>query len=250
MLRDGLTKGTLLAVIAALIAFAVACGSGSDDDDDNQATTGGSGEVQELTVATSASELKFFPSEVTVKVGEPVVIVLDNSEGTVLHDWSIEEMHVSNVHTEGGAEHMMDGESMDNSEGMAMDDEEEMHMDDEDEDMHEMGMEGFALRRRSQHGASRLHTRGARRVHVLLHRGGAPAGRYGRQADRQLVREGNTWRRRRTGCSPSQIGSSTCLRFGCLSGWCSASNGFGRAGRRCGTPAGHRSRQAPRLRNT
>lgn len=149
MLRNGLMQATLLTSIALLAAFAIACGSG-DDDDDDEATSNGGG-VQGVTIATSASELKFSPSELKVKAGEPVRIVLDNSEGTVLHDWSIEEMHVSNVHTEGGAEHMMEGDEMDgdhDDEDMPMDDGEEAHMDDEemgDEDMHEMGMEGFAL---------------------------------------------------------------------------------------------------------
>jgi len=142
MSKDGFAKATLLTVIAVLAALAIACGGGDDDDDG--ATTDGGGGVQEMTIATSASELKFSPSELTVKVGEPVRIVLDNTEGTVLHDWSIEEMHVSNVHTEGGAEHMMDGEEMDDEHT----DDEDMPMDDEemsDEDMHEMGMEGLAL---------------------------------------------------------------------------------------------------------
>lgn len=134
MFRDGLTKGALLTVVAVLAALAIACGG--DDDDDDEAVGTDAGGVQEVTIATSASQLIFAPDTIRVKAGQPVKLVLDNSEGTVLHDWSIEEMHVSNVHTEGGAEHMMDGDQMD--------DDEEMHMDDEDEDM-DMGMEGFAL---------------------------------------------------------------------------------------------------------
>jgi len=77
--------------------------------------------------------------------------VLDNSEGTVLHDWSIEEMHVCNVHTEGGAEHDMHMD--DEDEDMHMDDDEmgdEEHMDgeemsDDDHEMGEMDMEGLSL---------------------------------------------------------------------------------------------------------
>lgn len=140
MPRDGLTKAALVAAIAVAATLVIACGN--DDDDDGQTTGDGSGGVPEMTIATSASELKFAPSELTVKEGEPVRIVLDNEEGTVLHDWTIEEMEVANVHAEGGAEHMMDGEDMDDDHA---DDEDTPKNDDEmsNDDMQEMG--GFAL---------------------------------------------------------------------------------------------------------
>lgn len=71
------------------------------------------GAAEEL-VIVSSDQLSFTPSEVTAKASEPVKIVLDNSEAKVLHDFTIDKMHVSDVHMEGGSEdmgHMDDAEA-------------------------------------------------------------------------------------------------------------------------------------------
>jgi uncharacterized cupredoxin-like copper-binding protein len=119
---------TSVAALSILGLFVAACG----DNDEEQAAGVTSDGEQTFTVATSKDKLVFTPSTLHVKAGQPVKIMLDNSAGTVLHDFTVDEMHVSNAHSEGGAEHMMDGDD-----------------DDKDDDMpmggSEMGMDGFAL---------------------------------------------------------------------------------------------------------
>ncbi len=75
-----------------------------------QSTVAESGEdgiaVQQVVIAGS-DQLKYNPSILKLKTGQPVKIVFDNSEAKILHDFSIEEIHASDVHTEGGAAHNM-----------------------------------------------------------------------------------------------------------------------------------------------
>jgi len=110
----------LLMVILAIVATAalgVACG---DDDDENigdptaQATDGS--EVQELSIAPS-DELVFEPNEVTVRVGQPVELTVDNAGNSALHDWTITEISVHGVEMHGASEDMGHMEDMEGHEG-------------------------------------------------------------------------------------------------------------------------------------
>ena len=116
MYRRWLVLITSLAALSVLGLFVAACG----DDDEDQAAAVTSDGVQTFTVATSKDKLVFMPSTLQVKAGQPVRIMLDNSAGTVLHDFTIDEMHVSEIHSEGGAEHMMDGDDDDKDDEMPM----------------------------------------------------------------------------------------------------------------------------------
>lgn len=89
-----------LAVSVLAVGGAGACG---DDDDDTGAS------AQEVRVVMSDT-LRFEPAEVRVKAGQPVVVVLDNSKGSALHDFTIDDIPVTGVHGEDGAEHGMGGD--------------------------------------------------------------------------------------------------------------------------------------------
>ncbi|NUQ54531.1 MAG: cupredoxin domain-containing protein [Dehalococcoidia bacterium] len=91
----------MAAGLLGAVALSVAAACGDDDSDD------GAGAVR----VTMSDELRFEPDELRVKAGEPVVLVLDNSDGSTLHDFTVDEMPVMDVDESMGAEHEM-GESM------------------------------------------------------------------------------------------------------------------------------------------
>lgn len=93
-----------IAILGGLLAAALAMVACGDDDDDSE-----NGGVREVTVQALA-DLRYEPSEITVKVGEPVRIVLENVDETTLHDLTFADMPATDVQTEGGAEHEMDDE--------------------------------------------------------------------------------------------------------------------------------------------
>lgn len=82
---------------AMVLAVSAACGGDDDDGDEN------SGEAR----VVMSDQLRFEPDEIRVKAGEPVVVVLDNSEGSMLHDFTVDEMPVMDVDEGMGAEHEM-----------------------------------------------------------------------------------------------------------------------------------------------
>lgn len=84
----------------AVAAFALAACGGDDDDSSEDG-------VQEITVEALA-ELRFAPDDITVQAGEPVRLVLDNTDEATLHDITFTRMPAADVHAEGGAEHEMD----------------------------------------------------------------------------------------------------------------------------------------------
>lgn len=90
--------GVALSLLA--VNGAVACG------DDDEATDDG---AQELRVVMSDT-LRFEPAELRVKAGEQVVVAVDNSEGSTLHDFTIDEMPVTGMDGGNGAEHGMEGD--------------------------------------------------------------------------------------------------------------------------------------------
>jgi len=83
---------------AVVLGVSAACGG--DDDDDAE------GSPNEVRVVMS-DLLRFEPDEIRLKVGEPVVLVVDNSKSSALHDFTIDEMPVMDVDESMGAEHDM-----------------------------------------------------------------------------------------------------------------------------------------------
>jgi uncharacterized cupredoxin-like copper-binding protein len=76
-------------VLLAASLLAVSCGGDST----------GSSDAIEFTVKTT-DLLTYEPSELRVRAGQPVVIHLDNRDGTSTHDLSIETIKVKNVDVE------------------------------------------------------------------------------------------------------------------------------------------------------
>lgn len=93
-------KLVMAAGLLGALALSVAAACGDDDSD-------GAGEIR----VTMSDQLRFEPDEIRVKAGEPVLLVLDNSGGSTLHDFTVDEMPVMDVDESMGAEHEM-GESM------------------------------------------------------------------------------------------------------------------------------------------
>lgn len=85
---------------AVVLTVSGACG-GNDDGDES---------FDEVRIVMS-DQLRFEPDEIRLKVDEPVVLVIDNGEGSTLHDFTVDEMPVMDVDEGMGAEHDM-GEEM------------------------------------------------------------------------------------------------------------------------------------------
>lgn len=95
-----LLAGASLVGALALVVSA-ACGGDDDDSDENS---------EEVRVVMS-DQLRFDPAEIRVKAGEPVVLTLDNSKSSTLHDFTVDEMSVMDVDEGMGAEHEMGEET-------------------------------------------------------------------------------------------------------------------------------------------
>lgn len=87
------------ASLVGSLVLGISAACGGDDDD----AAGSSNEVR----VTPSDQLRFEPAEIRLKVGEPVVLTLDNSEGSTLHDFTVDEMPVMDVDEGTGAEHDM-----------------------------------------------------------------------------------------------------------------------------------------------
>jgi uncharacterized cupredoxin-like copper-binding protein len=78
-------------MLLSAISLAVACG--------------GSKDTEGTIVIRASDQLRFEPGTLTVKVGEPVRIRLDNTKGATLHDLSIDAIPASKVEVEVSSEH-------------------------------------------------------------------------------------------------------------------------------------------------
>jgi len=113
-------RSSLILACAGILAFGLLAACGDDDDDTDMGTAddatpamdadhgddddmGDMSFDREITVEMS-DLLRFEPDTITVKVGETIRLMVDNEEGTTLHDLSVEEIPVENVMSE-GAEH-------------------------------------------------------------------------------------------------------------------------------------------------
>lgn len=107
-------KWKLLASAAALGALTLMVSTACGDDDDSGT------ETKEVRVQMT-DQLRFEPSEIRTKAGEPILLVIDNSKGSTLHDFTIDDMPVMDVHAGmGGAEHAMGDDEMMAAVHMAM----------------------------------------------------------------------------------------------------------------------------------
>ncbi len=88
-----------LAVTAAVTVALVATACGDDDDDGSGASP--TAQVQEASVKMKA-DLTFEPDEISVEANRPVRLTIDNTDAATLHDFTVMEMPVSDVLTEGG----------------------------------------------------------------------------------------------------------------------------------------------------
>lgn len=89
---------TGVAVIVALTA--IACGG--DSGGGSSGTVGEDG-VREITIRMTDA-VRFEPESIDLKAGEPVRIIIDNTEAASIHDFTVKEIPVSNVSHEGEAE--------------------------------------------------------------------------------------------------------------------------------------------------
>ncbi len=92
------TRKSLSAVLLAAALGLAACGGG--DDGGGEASGGGGGGGETVTVVTS--EFAFDPDDITIPADTDVTIELDNSDGGVEHDFTIDEENVQIVADPGG----------------------------------------------------------------------------------------------------------------------------------------------------
>jgi uncharacterized cupredoxin-like copper-binding protein len=83
---------TLLITLSAIALVAAACGGDE--------STEGPGDSSDATVLMT-DELRFEPEVISVTAGEPVQLSIDNSESSVLHDFTIDLIPVTAVITDG-----------------------------------------------------------------------------------------------------------------------------------------------------
>lgn len=89
-------RTTTLSIPALLLAGALgltACGGGGDDGGGGAAAGGGDGDA----VTVVASEFAFDPGDITIPADTDVTVTLDNGEGGVEHDFTIDEADVQIV---------------------------------------------------------------------------------------------------------------------------------------------------------
>ena len=80
-----------MVLLAAVALAAAACGDGGDN---------GTGDVREVRVSAS-DDLRFEPSEIRVRMGEPVRLMMQNMGATV-HDFTVDEMPMMGGGDQGG----------------------------------------------------------------------------------------------------------------------------------------------------
>jgi len=124
-------RWSLLLAIAGVLAFGLLAACGDDDDDtdmdmtddhtsdmdsdhndgdDHDSDMGEMSFDREITLQMS-DLLRYEPDTITVKVGETIRLVVDNEEGTTLHDFSVEGIPVEDVMSEGAEHHHDDSGS-------------------------------------------------------------------------------------------------------------------------------------------
>ena len=108
---DSMRKGSWAVAALGLVAIFVvgaACGGDARDIKDSNDSS-----VRELKIGMS-DELAFNPPAIEVSAGEPIRLIVENS-GAALHDWSVAEIAVERVMSEGSETggHSAHGEELD-----------------------------------------------------------------------------------------------------------------------------------------
>lgn len=89
------TRWLPFATLVLVLAIGIACG----DDNDHAVDPTLSAHTTLHIIASD--ELKFTAKTLSVRAGQPVRLVIDNGQNTVLHDWTIEHIAVEDVATDG-----------------------------------------------------------------------------------------------------------------------------------------------------
>ena len=89
-----LTRTLAFVGIALVALVALACGGGETGRGD------GDGEVREIHIRMT-DQVRFEPAEIQVEAGVPVRLVIDNSKAASIHDFTVKEISVRDVRTEG-----------------------------------------------------------------------------------------------------------------------------------------------------
>lgn len=107
-----------VAALSVVTLLAAACGD-DDDGDDGDTNASPSAQAQEVTIKMMA-DLTFEPDEIRVEANRPVRLMVDNTDAATLHDFTVMEMPVTDVHNEGGSDSMEHGDMADAALHMAM----------------------------------------------------------------------------------------------------------------------------------
>lgn len=109
------TRIMVVAGVSAVLLVALACGG----DDDGSGDIGADG-VREINVRMT-DQMRFEPADLRLEVGQPVRLIIDNSEAASIHDFTVKAIPVTDVEHE--------GESADpGHEGMDPGDEYDLHI--------------------------------------------------------------------------------------------------------------------------
>jgi uncharacterized cupredoxin-like copper-binding protein len=90
-----LTRITVVAAVAAILLLAFACG-GDDDGSGNVSDAG----VREIPVRMT-DQIRFDPAEIRLQAGQPVRLVIDNTEAASIHDFTVKAIPVRDISGEG-----------------------------------------------------------------------------------------------------------------------------------------------------
>lgn len=107
-----------LAVAALSVVALLAAAYGGDDDDSSPGDDSTGAAVNEISM-TMSDELAFDPDRIQARVGQPVRLTINNS-GTALHDFTVEDMAVEDVTSDGSGATATGGHGMDMSSEYAL----------------------------------------------------------------------------------------------------------------------------------
>jgi len=92
-----LTRITVVAAVTAVLLLALACG-GNDNGSGNVGDAG----VREIHVRMT-DQIRFEPAEIQLQAGQPVRLVIDNTEAASIHDFTVKAIPVQGVIGEGAS---------------------------------------------------------------------------------------------------------------------------------------------------
>ena len=95
--------GALAALLVLAVLLAGCGGGGSRQQSQAPSSSGGTTTSQAATreITIVLSDFKFEPAEITVKRGERVRLILENT-GTVAHDWTVRDLNLASPRVQPG----------------------------------------------------------------------------------------------------------------------------------------------------